>query len=152
MSRILTATALAFLAAACAETQTTRTVEPPANVETAAAEAANEVDQAVSPDQPVSKDELDQGINATRIDNPVGKFGTATVETTGGSAVGEVRSVKVGSDNRAVAINVEVGGFLNVGERIVTIDADEFTYLRKRNILVTKMSRADIEKMPAVEG
>lgn len=91
-------------------------------------------------------------MKATRVDKPVATFGTATVETVGGAAVGEVRSVNVGPDNRAVSINVEVGGFLNVGERVVTLDANQFTYLPDRNTLVTKMNKADIEKMPAVKG
>jgi hypothetical protein len=41
---------------------------------------------------------------------------------------------------------------MNVGERLVTLDASGLTYLPQRNILVTKMTKADIEKMPAVEG
>jgi hypothetical protein len=149
----MTAAAIALIAAACTETtQTTRTIETPATAETAAAEAANEVDQAVSPDNPITQDELDQGVKATRVDNPVNTFATSTVETAGGGAVGEVRSVNVGADNRAVSLNIEVDGLLNVGERVVRLDASQLTYLPKRNILVTKMTKADIEKMPAVEG
>jgi len=45
---------------------------------------------------------------------------------------------------------VEVGGFLNVGERGVSIDAAKFTYLKDRNILVAAVTKADVEQMPAV--
>jgi hypothetical protein len=148
---LVSAGVLLFAAACTSETTATRTVEPPATAERAAAETANEVDQAVSPDQPFTEDELSTGVRATAVKGPATTFSTATVETTGGSAVGEVRSVKVGGDGMAVAINVEVGGFLNVGERMVSIDASEFTYLPERNILVTKLSKAEIEKMPAVD-
>ena len=67
-----------------------------------------------------------------------------------GEAVGEVRSVTMASNGKATAVNVEVGGFLNVGERVVAIGADRLTYLKDRKILVVALSKAEIEKMPAV--
>lgn len=142
-----------IFAAACSSsssTTATRTVEPPATAERAASETANEVDQAISPDTPFTADELSAGVRATSVKGPATTFSTATVETKSGSAVGEVRSVNVGPDGMAVSINVEVGGFLNVGERMVTIPASNFTYLPARKILVTSMSKSEIEKMPAV--
>jgi hypothetical protein len=70
------------------------------------------------------------------------------VKTADGQAIGEVRSVVVGPNGKANAVIVEVGGFLNVGERAVSIDAKAFTYLKDRNILVAALSKSDIEKMP----
>jgi hypothetical protein len=48
----------------------------------------------------------------------------------------------------ASAIVVEVGGFLNSGERLVSINASRFTYLADRNILVVAASKEEIEKLP----
>ena len=70
------------------------------------------------------------------------------MKTASGDTVGEVRSVDVGPDGKAVAVVIEVGGFLGVGERAVSIEAKKFTYLKDRNILVVMLAKADIESLP----
>ncbi len=122
---------------------------PPTASERAAAEAANEVEQVASPTTQISPEELAAGTNAENVDNPETTLATAAVKTSSGDAVGEVRSVVVGPDGKADAVIVEVGGFLNVGERAVSIDAKKFTYLKDRNLLVAALARSDIEQLPA---
>jgi cytoskeletal protein RodZ len=121
----------------------------PTATERTAAEAANEIEQAAAPSAQITPAELAAGLNAKDVPNPAQTLSTAAVKTSDGQAVGEVRSVVVGSNGKADAVVVEVGGFLNVGERAVAIEATKFTYLKDRNILVAEVSKSDIEKMPA---
>lgn len=120
----------------------------PNTAERTAAEAANEVEQAAAPAAQITPAELASGLNAKDVPNPAQTLSTAAVKTADGQAVGEVRSVVVGPSGKADAVVVEVGGFLNVGERAVSIEATKFTYLKDRNILVASVSKSDIEKMP----
>jgi hypothetical protein len=41
---------------------------------------------------------------------------------------------------------------VDVNGRIVSMTARNFTYVKDRNILLTRMSKAQIEKLPAVKG
>jgi len=117
-------------------------------VERTAAEAANEVEQASAPDAQITAAELAAGIGARDVPNPQATLSTAAVKTSSGQALGEVRSVVVGPDGKADAVIVEVGGFLNVGEHPVSIDAKKFTYLKDRNILVAAVTKTDVQNMP----
>jgi hypothetical protein len=122
----------------------------PTAVERTAAEAGNEVQQVAAPNAAITPKELADGLNAQDVPNPATSLSTAAVRTTNGEALGEVRSVVVGPDGKAEAVIVEVGGFLNVGERAVSIEAKRFTYLKDRNILVGALDKSEVEKMPTV--
>jgi hypothetical protein len=111
----------------------------------------NELDQAITPSETFTAEELAAGVSATTVDAPASTFSTAAVKTTGGESLGEVQSVDVGPDNEAAAINVEVGGFLGVDEKIVKIDADKFTYLPDRNVLVAEVTKEEVAALPEQE-
>lgn len=124
--------------------------EPTPNAaERTAAEAGNEIEQVAAPNAQITPGEIAAGLNGVDVPNPSGTLSTASVKTADGQAIGEVRSVLVGPNGKANAVIVEVGGFLNVGERGVAIDAKKVTYLKERNILVVSLTKSDIEKMPA---
>lgn len=112
-------------------------------------EMANEIDQAASPDAPLTEDAAKNGIQLSAVETPKDTLANATVETTGGEAVGEVQTVLTGSDGKATAIVVEAGGFLGIDEKPVQISADNFVYIPDRNILVTELDKEGIEKMAA---
>lgn len=157
------AMAASLLAAGCEQKKTAETpeqdkqasdlaVQPAPNAaERTGAEVANEVEQVAAPNAQITPSELAAGLNGKDVPNPATTLTTASVKTTDGQTLGEVRSVVVGPDGKADAILVEVGGFLNVGERAVSIDAGKFTYLKDRNILVAALAKSDVEKMPAVQ-
>jgi hypothetical protein len=121
---------------------------PPTAGERAAAEAGNEIEQAVVPGTEITPSELARGVKANEIANPEATLITAQVKTPGGETIGDVRSVTVGPNGKASAVNIEVGGLLNVGERVVAVNAKRFTYLKARNILVASVAKAEIEKLP----
>jgi len=124
------------------------TTPAPNAAERTAAEAGNEIEQAAAPDAQITATELAAGISAEDVPSPATTLSTASVKTSSGQSVGEVRSVVVGPDGKADAVIVEVGGFLNVGEHPVSIEAKKFTYLKDRNILVGALTKADVEKLP----
>jgi PRC-barrel domain len=158
------AVAVLLLCAACGPKQSeqTKSQETQANelatkdapnaVERTAAEAGNEVEQAAAPAATFTANELAAGLNAKDVPNPATSLSTAAVKTSSGESLGEVRSVVVGPDGKAEAVIVEVGGFLNVGERAVSIEASKFTYLKDRNILVAAVDKTQVESMPAVQA
>lgn len=153
-----TAIAASLLLVACDQNKTasqqqaeqTTATDPaaPTVAEQVTAEAANEVEQAAAPNAEITPAELASGVKAEDVASPETTLATAAVKTSSGQALGEVRSVVVGPDGKADAVIVEVGGFLNVGERAVSIEASKFTYLKDRNILVASVAKADVEKMP----
>lgn len=122
--------------------------EPPTATEQAVTESSQELTQATGQNVQITAGEMAAGTQADKVADAKTKFATAAVKSRAGEAVGEVRSVTVGSDGKASAIVVEVGGFLNSGERLVSLNASRFTYLPDRNILVTAASKEEIEKLP----
>lgn len=154
-----TAATLLFCAA-CGQDATTKTAQDrnaqaaeiksqpaPGGVERGASSIRDEVAQAVDAKAPVTDAELAAGLPAKQVPNPSTSLSTATVKSMKGDILGEVRSVVVAPDGMAQAVIVEVGGFLNVGERAVSIDAAKLTYLKDRNLLIADVTKADVEKM-----
>lgn len=122
----------------------------PTAAERTVAEAGNEVEQVASTETPFTQAELAAGLPAASVPNPATTLATASVQSPTGQKVGEVRSVVVSPNGMASAVVIEVGGFLNVGERAVSVDASRFTFLKDRNILVVAATKEDLEKMPAM--
>lgn len=113
-------------------------------------EGANELDQAVAPDADFTAAELAAAVPLSSIDHPAEELRDAAVKNTAGEALGEVDSVVLNTDGSPQAVNVEVGGFLGVGERVVPLKATQMVYLEQRDILVTTASKAEVESLPAV--
>jgi hypothetical protein len=80
------------------------------------------------------------------------KLASAKVDDPSGNIIGPVKQVMTGKSGMATQIHVDVGGWLGVGERVVAINARNFTYIPERGILLTKMSKNAIEKLPAVKS
>lgn len=134
------------------ETQTNALANKPAPdaADRTTAAIGNEIEQVASPTTTFTSGEVANGLMLNDVPNPATTLSTAAVKTANGEALGEVRSVIVGPNGKVTAIIVDVGGFLNVGERGVSIDAAAFTYLKDRNILVANVDKAAVEKMPPI--
>jgi len=117
----------------------------------AAATVGNEVDEAVGPDAPVTKAELSKAVPLPRIKDPAKTLATAEIKNRKGEALGEVKSVDVNTDGTARDVKADVGGFLGVGEREVSLDAHNLVYVKNRNLIVTDMTRPQIENLPQVD-
>jgi hypothetical protein len=142
----LSAGGLGYLAAVAADSTTTANPNPTAT-ERAGASVGNAVDQAVGPDKPITKAELAHAISLSKIDNPAQALSTAQIKNRAGEAVGTVSSVDVTPEGKAKAIHADVGGFLGVGTHVVALDADKLIYLKSRNLLVTRLSKKQIQAL-----
>jgi sporulation protein YlmC with PRC-barrel domain len=70
-----------------------------------------------------------------------------TVVDAAGETIGEVDEVLATSDGRPVAVVVEAGGFLGIGEKDVIVDITRLT--KSGDNVVLNMSKAEIEALPA---
>jgi sporulation protein YlmC with PRC-barrel domain len=70
-----------------------------------------------------------------------------TVVDASGETIGEVDEVLGTSDGRPVAVVVEAGGFLGIGEKDVIVDISRLT--KNGDNVVLAMSKAEIEALPA---
>jgi len=118
----------------------------------AAAETGAEIDKASGVKKAVTDDEMRQAVSANQVPDPAKTLATAELKTQGGEAVGEVKAVEVNPDGTAKAIKADVGGFLGMGEREVNIDANNLRYIKDRNILVTDMTKPQIQNLPPVDA
>jgi hypothetical protein len=83
--------------------------------------------------------------------NPLHSLDTAEIKNQMGEPIGDVRSVEITDDGTARAVRADVGGFLGMNEKTVTIPADKLMYLKDRNLLVTDMSKTEISKLSSNE-
>ena len=136
--------------------QAATTANPAPNASSrAAAKTGNEIDKTVGPDRPVSGDEMAHAVSLSAIRNPAQALATAEIKNRQGEAVGTLSSVDVGPDGIARAVSVDVGGFLGMGAHRVAIRAASLSYLKSRDLLVTALSRKEIEELrpePAPHG
>lgn len=116
----------------------------------AAAQTGNEIDKAVGVKEPVTNAEMRKAVAASEVEDPAKTLATAELKTQRGEAVGAVKAVEVNPDGTAKAVKADVGGFLGMGEREVNIDANNLRYIKDRNILVTDMTKPQIQNLPPV--
>jgi hypothetical protein len=144
----LSAGGLGYLAAVAADNTTTANPNPTAT-ERAGESVGNAVDQAVGPDKPITKAELTHAVSLSKIENPAQALSTAQIKNRAGQAIGTVSSVDVTPDGKASAVHADVGGFLGLGTHVVVLDASKLVYLKSRNLLVTRLTKKQIEALPA---
>ena len=70
------------------------------------------------------------------------------VQSSDGSNLGSIRSVKAGPDGKVSAIYLKTGGFLGMGGKIVAIPEGKFT--RKGELVQLTMTADDVSKLPEV--
>jgi len=116
----------------------------------AATATGNEIDEAVGVKTAVTNAEMRKAVAASEVEDPAKTLATAEVKTRAGDPVGEVKAVEVNPDGTAKAIKADVGGFLGMGERQVNMDAGSLKYIKDRNILVTDMTKPQIQNLAPV--
>src|SRR6185503_14322875 len=94
----------------------------------------------------LTQNDVKTAIALSKVSNPVSTLANAKVDDQKGNTIGPVKSVITGKSGAPTAIHVDVDG------RTVSMTARNFTYVKDRNILLTRMSKAQIEKLPAVKG
>jgi len=145
---VLALAAGSYIATAQAADSTSTANPNPTATQRATARVGNEVDKAVGSSTPITKAELTHAISLSRIHDPAHALSTAQIKNTKGEAVGTVASVDVTPDGKAKAVHADVGGFLGIGGHVVALNADKLVYLKARNLLVTKLSKTEIQALP----
>jgi hypothetical protein len=96
-----------------------------------------------------SSDEMAKGQRASDVTNPQTTLASASVENQQGESLGQIKSITVGSDGKASAVNIEVASVSGTNNKTVAVDASKFTYLPDRNVLVASLGKSDLDTMPA---
>jgi hypothetical protein len=117
----------------------------------AASKATTEVEKAAGAGDTLTAADMKSAVPLSKVKDAKDKLATAKVDDPMGHIIGPVKEVVTGKSGTPTAVHVDVGGWLGAGERVVSINAGNFTYIPGRDILVTKMSKAQIEKLPAVK-
>lgn len=155
-SHIALLASAAIISSVLAGAQAAPTANPTPDASTrAAAKTGNEIDKTLGPDRAISSEEMAHAVSLSAIRNPAQALATAEIKNRQGEAVGTVSSVDVGPDGVARAVSVDVGGFLGMGTHRVAIRATSLSYLKSRDLLVTALSRKEIEELrpePAPHG
>jgi hypothetical protein len=85
------------------------------------------------------------------VSNPKGRLANANVQDKNGTSIGTVHKVIVDDAGKPTAVQVDVGGFLGIGTKLVEIKASDLKYEQDRNVLTTTLRKPAIESLPAVK-
>ena len=77
---------------------------------------------------------------------------TAKVEDAQGNTLGTVKSVEKNASGMPQAIHVDFGPWLGSGEHVVSLDAKNARWVADKNIILVRMSKAQIQKMPEIKS
>jgi hypothetical protein len=107
----------------------------------------NEIDAAFDARTPVKDQELHKTIALNAIDDPQDVLAQVQIKNRQGEALGSVNSLNMAKSGRIDAVRADVGGFLGLGEHVVSIPVNRVVYLPDRKLLVTDMTRDDLKAL-----
>ena len=99
-----------------------------------------------------TKDELKAAVLVSTMKDAKDKFAAAKIDDAKGNVIGPVKDVVIGKTGMPTALHVDVGAWLGVGTRIVSINAKKVSYIQDKDTLITKMSKTQVGKLKAVKG
>jgi len=132
----------------------TEPVEEIAQNETPPAEG-EDAGAAESPDMSAGAEatgEASQHIALDALKRPAEELETARLENEGGEPIGTVQKVTLDADGTPEKVDVEIGGFLGVGSKIVSIDANQLSYDEQDNAVVTSLTAQDLKALPETDS
>ena len=91
-------------------------------------------------------------VSLDKVSNPEGRLAHANVQDKNGEKVGTVRKVFVDASRNPTELQVDVGGFLGMGTKVVAIKAADLRYEQDRNVLTTTLRKPQIEALPEIKG
>ena len=86
------------------------------------------------------------------VANPKDTLTKAKVEDTKGDSVGTVDEVMMDKKGKPASLKVDVGSFLGVGGKDVSMKASAFKFDPDRKVLITSMTKDQIKKLPEVKS
>jgi len=82
------------------------------------------------------------------VANPKDTLVKAKVEDASGNNVGTVDDVMLDKKGKPTALKVDVGSFLGIGGKDVSMKASSFKFDPDRKVLITSMNKDQIKKLP----
>jgi hypothetical protein len=131
------------LAASAADT-------PKTDAGIAGAKATTEVEKAVGGGDTLSATDMKSAIMATSVEDSARTLASAKVDDMHGTIIGPVKKVTTGTTGKLETVQVDVGGWLGIGERVVSLKASDFKYIASRNILVTSLTKDQVKNMKPI--
>ena len=116
----------------------------------AGAKAGTEIEKAVGAGDTLSAADMKSAVMATSVSDSARTLASAKVDDMHGNIIGAVRKVTTGTTGKLETVQVDVGGWLGIGERVVSLKATDFKYIPGRNILVTSLTKQQIQDMKPV--
>lgn len=93
-----------------------------------------------------SSTQTSSSVALNTVTNPETTLANATLQDSQGASLGTVKNVKVGSNGQASEVNFDVGG------KVVAIKANKLKFQQSNKILVTTMTKAQINALPQAKG
>jgi len=100
------------------------------------------------PQKPLTPAEIRAAVPVQKVSNPQQTLSDAPIRSLWGENIGQVQSVNV-SGGTVKAVDASVGGAKG---KVVRIDPARLKYVKSRNVLITTMSKPDVEKLPKVNN
>jgi sporulation protein YlmC with PRC-barrel domain len=86
------------------------------------------------------------------VSNPKDTLTKAKVVDAAGNSIGSVDDVMFDKKGKPTSLKVDVGGFLGVGDKDVAMKASAFKFDPDRKVLVTNMTKGQIQKLPEIKS
>ena len=109
--------------------------------------ATTEGEKAAGAAEKLTTKDINAAIPLDTITNPTSTLAAATVDNRAGQTIGRVKSVVTGASGAATAVQVDTGG-----NHVVSLDAKNLTYIPDRHILLTRLTKAEVERLPAAKS
>lgn len=94
--------------------------------------------------KPLTPAEIRTAVPLQKVSNPQQTLSDAQIKSVWGDVVGKVRSVDV-SGGTLKAVDANVAG----AKKVVRIDPTRLKYVKSRKVILTTMSKPDLEKLPS---
>ena len=99
----------------------------------------------------LSTREINSAVTLDRV-HDTAMLETAKVEDAQGNSLGTIKSVEKNASGVPQAIHVDFGTWLGSAEHIVSIASKDARYVSDKNIVLIRMSKADVQKLPEVKS
>lgn len=93
-----------------------------------------------------SSTQASSSVALSTVTNPETTLANATLQDSQGASLGTVKNVKVGSNGHAREVNFDVGG------KVVAIKANKLKFQQTNKILITTMTKQEVDKLPQAKG
>jgi hypothetical protein len=109
--------------------------------------AAKTTESGEASTKPLTPAEIRTAVPVDKVANPAKTLASARIKSVWGDVVGQVQSVDV-SAGRLTAVDANVVASGDAKRKRVRIDAGRLKYVKSRNLLLTTLSKPDIDKLP----